>query len=203
MRKRRIGLLGGSFNPAHAGHRHISRLAIRCLGLDELWWLVSPQNPLKSAAGMAPLAERMAAARAVARDDRRIRVSDIETRLGTRYTVDTVAALQRRFPRAAFVWVAGADLLAQLPRWRRWTRLMEMLPLAVFDRPPYAHAALASKTAGRYRHARLKAAAARRLATATPPAWVFIASRHHPASATAIRRAAESRASKPGKESDR
>jgi len=197
LRKRRIGLLGGSFNPAHAGHRHISRLALRCLGLDELWWLVSPQNPLKPQAGMAPLEERLAKARAVAQD-RRIKVTDLERRLGTRYTVDTVAQLKRHYPRARFVWVAGADILAQLPRWRRWTDLMEMLPLAVFDRPAYAHAALASKVAGRYRHARLKAADARRLATAKPPAWVFIASRLHPASATAIRKATDET-----KESDR
>lgn len=188
MRKRRIGLLGGSFNPAHAGHLHVSRLALRCLKLDELWWLVSPQNPLKTEAGMAPLAERLAGARAVVAD-RRIKVTDIEVRLGTRFTVDTVAALQNRFRGVAFVWVAGADILAQLPRWRRWTRLMETIPLAVFDRQPYAHPALASKTAGRYRHARPPAAAAPRLADTPPPAWVFIASPLHPASATAIRKA--------------
>ena len=110
----RIGLLGGSFNPAHAGHRHISLEALKRLRLDRVWWLVSPQNPLKEKDGMAPLAEREAVAAAVA-DHPRIAVSSLETGLGTRYTIDTVQALKQRFPAADFVWLMGADNLRQLP----------------------------------------------------------------------------------------
>ncbi|MGG5810159.1 nicotinate-nucleotide adenylyltransferase, partial [Falsiroseomonas sp. CW058] len=121
-RRRRIGLLGGSFNPAHDGHRHVAEAVRRALRLDEVWLLVSPGNPLKPRAGMAPLAARLASARAIA-DGRRIVATDIEAALGTRQTVATLAALRRRFPRARFVFVIGADNLVQLPRWRRWATL--------------------------------------------------------------------------------
>ena len=131
---RRVGLLGGSFNPAHEGHLHISRLALDHLGLDELWWLVSPRNPMKPARGMASFDERLAGARTVAADPR-IAVSGIERRLGTRYTADTLRALGARFPRIAFVWVMGADNLAQISRWKDWTAIFEAVPIAVFDRP--------------------------------------------------------------------
>ena len=117
---RRIGLLGGSFNPAHGGHLHISRLALQHLDLDEVWWLVSPQNPLKQAAGMMPFAERLAQARTVASVERHVRVSDIETNFRSAYTVDTLESLRRRFPRTRFVWLMGSDNLAQLPYWKRW-----------------------------------------------------------------------------------
>ena len=186
MRRRRVGLLGGSFNPAHEGHAHISRLALKHLALDELWWLVSPQNPLKSTKEMAPLAKRMASAKALA-PDRRVKVTDLESRLGTRFTVDTLRALQRRFPRTDFVWVAGADILEQLPRWRRWARVMSLVPIAVFDRPSYSLRALASKAAQRFRRQRIAPRAAARLATMQPPAWVFVPSRLHAASATKLR----------------
>jgi len=186
MRKRRVGLLGGSFNPAHEGHAHISRLALKHLDLDELWWLVSPQNPLKPVKGMAPLPERLAAARAMV-PDRRVKVTDLERRLGTRFTVDTLKALRRRFPRIAFVWVAGADILEQLPRWRRWAQVMSLVPIAVFDRPSYSLRALASKAAQRYRRQRIAPRTAPRLAEMQPPAWVFVPSRLHAASATALR----------------
>ncbi len=143
MAGRRIGLLGGSFNPAHGGHLHISRLALSRLDLDEVWWLVSPQNPLKPAAGMAPFAERLAQAADIAAADRRIKVSDIEARLGTRYTADTLKALTRRFPRARFVWLMGGDNLAQLPYWKRWQDIVGTVPIAVFDRPGSSLRALA------------------------------------------------------------
>ncbi|TPG41162.1 nicotinate-nucleotide adenylyltransferase [Sphingomonas koreensis] len=142
---RRIGLLGGSFNPAHSGHRAISLAAIAALGLDEVWWLVSPGNPLKEAKGMAAIAVRMASARAMARRAR-IRPSDIETRLGTRYTVDTIAALQRRYPNKRFIWLMGGDNLAQFHRWHDWRGLAREVPIAVIARPGYdgaAHAAVA------------------------------------------------------------
>ncbi len=189
---RRIGILGGSFNPAHDGHRKISDLALKLLNLHEVWWLVSPQNPLKAEEGMAPFEERLRQAEVLARH-RRIRVSGIEAELGTRYTADTLGALLRRYPKVDFVWLMGADNLIQLPRWQRWTEIMETVPVAVFGRPTYSHKALAGKAAIRYAGARLAAKgsgrrACRRLAGTPPPAWVFLWAVHDPASATAIRR---------------
>ena len=185
-RRTRVGLLGGSFNPAHAGHRHISEVALKRLALDEVWWLVSPQNPLKASAGMAPLPERLASARAAARHPG-IRVTDIEKALGTRYTVDTLAALRRRFPAARFVWLMGADNLAQLPRWRGWTRIVRTVPIAILARTPYSVTALTGKAARRFPGARIPARAASGLADMIPPAWVFLHIRPHPASATQLR----------------
>ena len=182
----RIGLLGGSFNPAHSGHRHISVQALRRLGLDEVWWLVSPQNPLKPPAGMAAFVDRLARARRVARHPR-IRVSDLEARLGTRYTADTLTALRRRFPRHRFVWLMGADNLRQIPAWQHWTKIFTELSIAVFDRPSYSFRALAGKAARRYRHFRQRPRQAKRIAALRPPAWVFLRIPLHPASATAIR----------------
>jgi nicotinate-nucleotide adenylyltransferase len=180
--RRRIGLLGGSFNPAHDGHLHISRLALERLGLEELWWLVSPQNPLKAAAAIAPLDTRMETARRLAAADRRIVVTDIEARLGTRYTADTLAALKERVPQARLV-------LIQLPKWKRWTTIMDSVPVAVFGRPTYALRALAGKAAQQYARYRLPPEAAPGLADRAPPAWVFIIGPMHPGSATAIRAA--------------
>ncbi|MQP65399.1 nicotinate-nucleotide adenylyltransferase [Niveispirillum sp. SYP-B3756] len=182
----RVGLFGGSFNPAHGGHRHMSLMALRMLGLDEVWWLVSPQNPLKSLDGMAPLTQRMAGAARVANHPR-IRVSDIETRMGTRYTVDTLAGLKRHFPGTDFVWLMGADNLAQMPRWRGWTRIFGMVPVAIFPRQPYSVGALGGKAARRFAKARWQMSAAKHLAGAKAPAWVFLEAPLHPASATAIR----------------
>jgi nicotinate-nucleotide adenylyltransferase len=184
--RRRVGLLGGSFNPAHEGHRHISLQALKRLKLDEIWWLVSPQNPLKPVKDMAPLKDRLAQARAIAGKSR-IKVSDIETRLGTRYTADTIAALQRQFPRLNFVWLMGADNLAQISRWDRWQSIFNAVPIAVFDRPAYSLSALNAKAAQRYARRRVAAEQAGELAVLPPPAWTFIRSRLHPASATQIR----------------
>ncbi|MGE0155028.1 MAG: nicotinate-nucleotide adenylyltransferase [Reyranellaceae bacterium] len=192
--RRRVGLLGGSFNPAHEGHRHVSLTALKKLGLDEIWWLVSPQNPLKPVAGMAPLDERLAQARRTARH-RRIKVTDIETRLGTRYTADTIAALRRHFPRLDFVWLMGADNLAQIARWDRWQSIFEAVPIAVFDRPAYSLSALNAKAAQRFSLSRVAADEAAGLASRQPPAWSFIRCRLHPASATQIRAQAKA----PGK----
>jgi nicotinate-nucleotide adenylyltransferase len=136
-----IGLLGGSFNPAHDGHVYVSETAMKRLKLDYVWWLVSPGNPLKDDRGMAPFAARLQSARTVAQNPRFI-VSDIEQRLGTRYTADTVAALQRRFPKVHFVWLMGSDNLAQFSRWRRWQDLARMIPIAVVQRPGSIMAAL-------------------------------------------------------------
>ena len=130
----RIGLLGGSFNPAHAAHRHISLVAMQQLQLDAVWWLVSPQNPLKSAAGMATLGARVARAQSEARHPR-IRVTALESVLGTRFAVDTVIALKRRYPQHRFIWLAGDDIVAELHRWRRWRQFLHEIPLAVAPRP--------------------------------------------------------------------
>jgi nicotinate-nucleotide adenylyltransferase len=183
---RRIGLLGGSFNPAHPGHLHLSREALKRLDLDEVWWLVSPQNPLKAKRGMAAFARRLEAARALARHPR-IRVVDLEDRLGTRYTVDTLAALARRFPRTRFVWLMGADILVEITRWKAWPEIFLRVPVAVFARPTYCHKALAGVAAQRFAAARVPPGAARRLAEMKPPAWTFLWMKLDPRSATAIR----------------
>ena len=182
----RIGLLGGSFNPAHEGHLHISRMARRALGLDEVWWLVSPQNPLKSSDGMAPFAERLARAQALAKD-RGLVVTDLETRLGTRYTVDTVHALAQRAPRARFVWLMGADNALQFRKWKRWTAIAETLPIAVYPRPGFTLKARLGPFAQRYAAVTLDASDGRLLPDLAPPAIVFLAGATDPASATALR----------------
>ncbi len=182
-----VGLLGGSFNPAHDGHRHASLEALRRLGLDAVWWLVSPQNPLKARAGMAPLQERLDAARAVARHPR-IVVTDVECVLGTVYTAETLDRLRLLFPRARFVWLMGADNLIQVPRWQHWERIFRGTLVAVLNRPPYSSKALGGKAAQRFRRDRIRAARARLLPRMEPPAWVFLTHPLHPASATEIRR---------------
>jgi len=182
----RIGLLGGSFNPAHPGHRHVSLEALKRLALDEVWWLVSPQNPLKPARGMASFAKRLANAAAYARHPR-IRVLDLEARLGTRFTLDTLKALQPRLPRLHFVWLMGADNLTQLRRWKDWPEIFFRVPIAVFARPTYCQQALAEMAAQRFHRYRVAANRSRGLATMSPPAWTFLPSKLDPSSATAIR----------------
>jgi nicotinate-nucleotide adenylyltransferase len=159
---------------------------MKMLALDAMWWVVSPQNPLKPAEGMASFEERLQAARAKARD-RRVVVTDVEARLGTRYTVDTMEALKRCFPEKRFVWVMGADNLEQFPRWKGWRRLFGLVPIAVFDRAPYSVRALAGQTANVFASSRHAIEDARTLADRTPPAWIFFHTPQHPASATEIR----------------
>ena len=186
----RIGLLGGSFNPAHEGHLELSQTALARLGLDSVWWLVSPQNPLKSPRGMAPQAERLAGCRALARDPR-ILATDLETRLGTAFTADTLQALVRLLPRVHFVWLMGADNLIQVNHWQAWQQIFNTVAVAVFDRPSYASRALSGRAALSFARYRLKEGSARRLAEERPPAWVFIRSRLNPQSATDIRAASD------------
>ncbi len=190
----RIGLLGGSFNPAHDGHRHIALMARRRLRLDQVWLLVSPGNPLKPRDGMAPLAERLAGAARIA-DGRRVVASAIESKLHTRYTVDTLRLLMRRFPRARFVWIMGADILEELPRWHRWQDITQRLGFAVLPRPGYTHRALAGEAAHRLRARRRPAREASLLPDANPgrafPGWVFLPGRQTAVSATMLRQAAE------------
>ncbi len=183
---RRIGLLGGSFNPAHQGHLDISLAALKYLGLDEIWWMVSPQNPLKPVAGMAPFADRLKSAEDMARHPR-IRVTDIESRLRTQFSADTLKALVTRFPSCRFVWLMGADNLAQISSWRDWTKIFHLTPIAVFDRPTYTVKALTALAARRFRRARQREAALKMLAATRTPAWVFVHHRLNPISATAIR----------------
>jgi len=187
-RRARIGLLGGSFNPAHAGHAHVARIALRALGLDQVWLMVSPGNPLKPARGMAPFPARLASAARIATPPRII-ASAIEAGLGTRYTVDTLARLHRRFPRARFVLLMGADNLKQLPRWRRWRRIARGTPIAVLPRPGETRAALHGQAARRLaRHRRPPGALLSGRQPRHAP-WCLVPAREHPASATAIRAA--------------
>lgn len=186
MRARRIGLLGGSFNPAHGGHRAISLFAHDALALDEVWWLVSPGNPLKPAAGMAPLAARLAAARGMARRAP-IRVTAIEQALRTRYTADTLAALTARFPDREFIWLMGADNLAQFHKWRNWRDIARMMPIAVIARPGYDARAAASPATAWLRRFVHVAAGARHWTEWRPPALVRLRFRPDPRSATLLR----------------
>jgi len=183
----RIGLLGGSFNPAHEGHLHISRMALDLLGLDAVWWLVSPQNPLKAADGMAPLAERVEGAMAVAAVEPRIVVTDIERELGTTLTVETLARLTDEYSGQRFVWLMGADNLVQINEWSDWETIFGSVPIAVFARPGFGDAALRSVAAERFANARHDVSTAGMLATMAPPAWVYLEIPMHPASATEIR----------------
>ncbi len=184
--RRCVGLLGGSFNPAHDGHRYLSELAIKHLQLHQVWWVVSPQNPLKATGEIAPFAERLAVAESVA-DHPQIRVTDIERRIGTQHTFDTVAALQARFSDTRFVWLMGADIMLELPKWKQWRRLFRRVPIAVFPRPTYSLRALSSTAARYFAGAQVPQRQARRLAEMKPPAWVFLQVRTHGESATRIR----------------
>ncbi len=182
------GILGGSFNPAHRGHRAISLFAMDALGLDDVWWLVSPGNPLKSSHGMAPYAARLASARVMARRSRII-ASDIETRLGTRFTVDTLARLVRRYPKRRFIWIMGADNIAQFHLWRDWRRLARLVTIAVVARPGYEVFADASPASVWLRRFVRPASGALQWTQWRPPALVLLHFRPDPSSATALRRA--------------
>lgn len=185
-RGQRIGLMGGSFNPAHDGHAMIARLALKRLRLHRIWWLVSPQNPLKPSTGMAPLKARIAQARTIARHPR-IEVGALEAQLGTQYTADTLRLLRKRFPRARFVWVMGADNLIQLPAWRDWSTIIRTVGVAVFDRPTYSLKALSGRAARRFARFRLPERRSRAVTKRRPPVWVFHHTLLNPESATGIR----------------
>ncbi len=181
----KIGLLGGSFNPPHAGHRAASLLALKRLGLDRVWWLVTPGNPLKDRRALPPLEERLSAARKMASHPR-IDVTGLEAEIGTRYSFDTLQWLKRRLPGVHFVWIMGADNLLNFRHWRNWREIAALVPIAVIDRPgasstgPFVHRLAAH---------RLPEAGARRLPLADPPAWVFLHGLKSPVSSTALRRA--------------
>ena len=182
----RIGLLGGSFNPAHGGHRRISVFAAQALGLDEVWWLVSPGNPLKPKAGMAPLSARMASALEQARRAP-IRVTAIERELDTRYTVDTLQAITRRYSKRRFVWLMGSDNLAQFHRWKDWRRIARTMPIAVVARPGYDRAAIGSPAMAWLKRYRTTAARFRKEGQWSAPALIILRLDPDPRSATALR----------------
>ena len=182
----RIGLLGGSFNPPHAAHRAISLYALKRLKLDRVWWLISPGNPLKDVSALHALGERAAAAQATAHDPR-IDVTCLEAVIGTRYTVDTISYLRRRCANVHFVWIMGADNLAQFHRWENWQRIATEVPIAVIDRPPQSFRALASPAAQALARWRVPENKANRLATSCLPAWVFLTGMKSSLSSTGLR----------------
>lgn len=184
-KRRIIGLLGGSFNPAHEGHLQLSLEALKRLKLDAVWWLISPQNPLKNADDMAPYDKRFSSAQKIAQHPR-IMVSDIENQLGTRYSVDTVSRLQQRFPNVQFVWLMGADNLADLHLWKCWQYFCRIVPIAVFDRAPFSHRAQYSKAAGYMHKFRLRNSQIQR--GWKTPALLFVPMRRNPVSSTALRK---------------
>lgn len=182
-----VGLFGGSFNPPHAGHVAASLMALRRCGLSRVWWLVTPGNPLKDTAALPPVPERIRAARGVARDAR-IVPTDLETRLGTRYTADLLRRLVRRRD-FRFVLIIGADNLAQLHRWHDWQAIAALVPIVVVDRPGFTYRALASPAAGALSARRIPEARAGSLADARPPAWCFLGGLRNPLSSTRLRAA--------------
>jgi nicotinate-nucleotide adenylyltransferase len=182
----RVGLYGGSFNPAHEGHAHVAETAKRRLNLDRVIWLVSPQNPLKASHETADLAHRMADARALANGPGMI-VTDAETKLGSAYTIDTIRALKARFPGVKFVWIMGADSLANFHRWRGWTQIMREVPVVVVSRPWISLKSRFSPAALRFARYRRPASTAMTLPGAKPPAWAFLFGRFNFQSSTALR----------------
>jgi nicotinate-nucleotide adenylyltransferase len=183
-----VGLMGGSFNPAHGGHRAISLFACRALGLDEFWWMVSPGNPLKAAKGMAPLPARLASAKAKARRSV-IRSTAIEAELGTVYTIDTLRKIVARYPKKRFVWIMGADNLLQFHHWKRWREIARLMPIAVIARPGYDAQAIAGPAMAWFRRFVRRPHQLSHWTKRSTPALVFLRFRPDPRSATAIRRA--------------
>lgn len=186
QRGRRVGLIGGSFNPPHRGHLIAAREALMRLNLDEIWWIVTPGNPLKSHGALLPLSVRVGAVRNLARHPR-MRVTSFEDALGSPYTAVTLAFLSRRFPGVDFVWVMGADNLVTFHRWQDWRGIAATMPLAVVDRPGYRFKALSSKSAKALWRFRLQESLARSLPGRKPPAWVFLTNPLAYQSSTAIR----------------
>lgn len=180
-----IGLLGGSFDPAHEGHAHITREALKRLGLSRVWWLVSPGNPLK-ARQPAPMTERIARAEAVMNDPRVV-ISDIEARLHTRYTAATLKRLKARYPGVNFVWLMGADNLAQFHRWQNWEWIIGNVPICVFARPGTRLEARGARAVEEYARRRVPSECAGLLPQMAPPAWCFLNVPMMPHSSSAIR----------------
>lgn len=189
-RNQRVGLLGGTFNPAHDAHLHISLEAIKRLKLDRVVWLVTPGNPLKSTERQVSMEKRMESAKAMARHPK-IEVSDIESRLNTRFTADTLSDLRQVMPTTRFLWLMGADNMVELPKWRDWRAIMSIVPVAIFDRPHYSIKALTGRVANEFSFARIPDSKARDLADRLAPAWTFIRCPRHPLSSTRLREASK------------
>jgi nicotinate-nucleotide adenylyltransferase len=185
-KNRVVGLLGGSFNPAHGGHLHITLHALKKCGVDTVWWLVSPRNPLKDASSLAAYEKRLASAQQVTAQCRRIHVSDIERRYRTRYSYQTIAELKQRYPGTHFVWLMGADNLPQFHRWRRWRQLVAEVPVVVFDRAPYSHTAQHSQLAVYMR--RFLRKNNQMVDFSGAPAFHYVHLRRNPLSATSLRK---------------
>ena len=183
----KVGLLGGSFNPAHEAHLEISLCALGKLGLDQIWWLVSPQNPLKSAKGMASYEERLTHAQHIAQCEPRILISDIESQLGTQYTIDSLHKIKEQHPHTRFIWLMGGDNLDQLPRWHRWQDIVALIPFAVFNRPDYSPDLDQTILMQHYKDDYLPEEHASQLSEHSPPRWTYITSTNNPLSATQIR----------------
>jgi nicotinate-nucleotide adenylyltransferase len=188
----RIGLLGGSFNPPHIAHRQISEAVLKRLGLDQIWWLVTPGNPLKARGELAPLAERLVLCRALAKNPR-IEVTAFERDLPAAFTAGTLAFLKRRSPLVRFVWIMGADNLAGFHHWRQWREILTMVPVVVVDRPGWRLKALASKAARAFARSRVPEARAMGLVAMPPPAWTFLTGPLSPVSSTELRSKARRR----------
>ncbi|MEM9224051.1 MAG: nicotinate-nucleotide adenylyltransferase [Pseudomonadota bacterium] len=182
----RIGLFGGSFNPPHRGHRHVALSALSRLGLDQVWWMVTPGNPLKSSEDLPSLQRRVRFTQTIA-DHPRMVVTAFEAAIGTSFSADAISYAKRRLPAAKLVWLMGADNLASLHRWQKWRNIMNLLPVAVIDRPGASMAALNSVAARAFAAARRPEEQARSIADATPPAWVFLHVPLEPVSSTALR----------------
>lgn len=184
---KKIGLLGGSFNPAHEGHLYISQQALEILGLDEIWWLVSPQNPLKSVRGMQSFEERFASAEAVTKNEPKIIISNFEQQNANNLTYQTIAALHKRHPDDKFVWLMGADNLVIFDKWQNWQEIFHLIPIAVFDRGNFRDDALKSLAAITFVERMLSSAKSKQLAESSCPVWSFFDITKHPASSTKIR----------------
>lgn len=196
----RIGLLGGSFNPPHAAHREISLTALKRLGLDQVWWLVTPGNPLKDVSDLPSLKKRVAAAKELASHPR-IEVTGFAGERASAYTIDLLTELKRRFPAVSFVWLMGADNLADFHRWRAWQEIFGLLPIAVFDRPGFRLKARASKSAQRFSAFQVDESDAAGLAGLEPPAWTILSHKLSRLSSTELR--AKKAKKKQGKSKDK
>lgn len=183
-----VGLLGGSFNPAHAGHLHLSLEALKRLKLDRILWLVSPQNPLKSKSELADYQSRLKMAKAITRNHPQIIVSDLESVIESDYSLETIRYMLSHYPRSRFVWLMGADNLQHMHRWHRWQEITQLIPMAIFDRAPFSHAALRAPAALTYQKQRLKPSALPKLAQTLPPAWSYVFMQRHGESATNLRK---------------
>ncbi|WP_025896870.1 nicotinate (nicotinamide) nucleotide adenylyltransferase [Sneathiella glossodoripedis] len=191
MKRKAIGLLGGSFNPAHEGHLYISNAALQNLKLDAVWWLVSPQNPLKSASELDDFDARIAGAKQIAKSGK-IHVSDFERDQPVSYTANSLTRLVRSYPDCAFVWLMGADNLAQIPKWYRWEKIFQLCPVAIFDRPGQTYPSLCGRAAQRYRRSRIFPSVwgkpIQGFAHSPLPAWTFVPYTKHKMSSTQIRK---------------